>query len=361
MTDYRFLAYDLRTNTPIAELPLSIRTFGGVLNGAGAFNAALPVEVATAALHRSATIPERTIVYVDRDGVLLDGFIIWTRSRKPSQPMSIAGASIPSYFKRNAIVANLTYAATDQFAIARGIIDHLQSQAGANIGIVTGSATSGVTRDRRYYGYERKNVGDAVAELAAVENGFDWSIDVAWSAGVPVKTLNLSYPRRGRIAGSTGVVFATQKNILDYEFVEDGTRSARTVDALGAGDGADMRISTAADTALLDAGYPLTRETISHKDVTVQATLDAHATAAMRARATTPTFLSLTVDPNDIDAGLGTWIVGDDVLVQITDEHFPVQADGTAGYSAYHRILAYEVDVPDTGPETVRVTLGTIL
>lgn len=360
MATWRFLAYDLRTNVALADLPLSVRQFGGVLNGAGTFTAQIPVERSTAALLMSATIPERTVVYIERDGVLFDGFIIWQRSRQPNQPMSLQGASIPSIWKRNRIVADLAYTATDQHTIFRNLVTHLQSQAGADSGVVVGSGLSGVTRDRTYYGYERKNIGDALAELAAVDNGFDWSVDVAWDAGVPVKNLILSYPRRGRIAGSTGIVFESAKNIIGYTFTEDGTRSARAVDVLGAGDGTDMKISTAVDTALLDAGYPLTTEVMSYKDVTVQSTVDAHATAAMRARSKTPTFLELTVAPDDIDAGLGTWIVGDDALVRITDDNFPIQSDGTPGYQAYHRIIAYDVDIPDEGPEVVKIVLGTI-
>jgi hypothetical protein len=363
MSTYRWLAYDLRTNVALAELPLAVKSFSGQLNGAGAFSATMGVDVATSTALKTATTPERTIVFVERDGVILDGFIIWRRTFKPEQPVRIEGASIPSYLRRNRIVTSWAYVATDQFTMARGIVDHLQSQTGANIGIATGSGTCGVLRDRTYYGYERKNLGDALAELAAVDNGFDWAIDCSWNTSVPPapqKVLTLSYPRRGRIAGSTGVIFELGKNIVDYTFDEDGSRSARAVDAIGSGDGVDMKISTAVDTSLLDAGYPLTAETIAHKDVVVQATLDAHATAAMRARSKTPTFLSLVIDPSDVDAGLGTWIVGDDALVRITDTNFPLQSDGQPGYQQYHRIIAYSVDIPDDGPETVTVVLGSI-
>lgn len=364
MSTYRFLSYDLRTNAAREELPLSVKDFGGALNGIGLFTAELPVTSNTAALLAAATIPERTIVYVDRDGVLIDGYIIWARTRQPDQPLRLQGASLPSILYRNRIITDaLTYPApgTDQFTIARAIVNHMQSQAGGNVGINTGSGASGVIRERTYYGYERKNIGEALSQLSAVENGFDWAIDISWVADVPTKNLTLSYPRRGRIAGSTGIVFETQKNILDYTFLEDGSRSARTVDAFGSGDGQDMLISTSTDTALIDAGYPVTADSVSHKDVKIKATLDAHALSARRARASTPTFLTLTVDPDDIDAGLGHWIVGDDALVQITDDNFPLQADGSPGYRAYHRIIAWRVKVPDTGKDTLEVTLGPII
>lgn len=361
MSIYRWLAHDLRTNAALAELPLSVKSFGGTLNGIGAFSASLPITRDTASVLASATIPERTIVYVERDGVLLEGYIVWTRERNPGAPWQLAGSSVLSILRRNPIRADLTYAAQDQFTIARGLVNHYQGQSGGNVGITTDVSTCGVLRDRTYYGYERKNLWDALEELAQVDNGFDFGVDVAWSAGVPTKSLTLSYPRRGRIAGSTGIVFEAGKNLLGYTFTEDGSRSARTVDALGAGDGVDMLISSSTDTSLIDAGFPLTAETVSHKDVKVKATLDGHAVAARRARAVTPTFLTLSVDPDDVDAGLGHWIVGDDALVQITDDNFPQQADGSPGYRQYHRIIAWNVQVPEVGKETVEITLGSIL
>lgn len=353
---YRFLAYDLRTNVALGELPLSGVSFGGTFNGSGVFNANLVID-GNAALMMSATIPERTIVYVERDNVLLDGYIIWKRTRTMGAPVKLEGASSASFFRRNRLITDITYTSTDQFTIARALVTAMQVQPGGNIGIAVGSGNSGVTRDRTYFGYQRKNVGDAFAELANVVNGFDWAIDVAWDDDTPVKNLTLSYPRRGRIAGTTGLIFETGKNLRSYSFEEDGSRSARVVDALGAGDGKDMLISTKARTDLIDAGWPLTAETIAFKDVTVQATLDGHATAAVNARAATPTFLTVSIDPDDVDGGLGHWIDGDDVQVRISDDLFPGTSDGP-GYTAYHRIVSHTVDLK--AGEKVDVVLAQV-
>jgi hypothetical protein len=363
MAVYRWLAYDLRSNVALQELPLSVRQYGGALNEAGRFSGQIPLDPSQASYISSATIPERTIIFVERDGVIIpdSGYIIWRRVRTPGGAMQIDGLGIASLLRRNRIVADLTYTTTDQFTIAQGIVNHLQSQAGANFGITVGATTSGVTRTRKYNGYERKNVGDALDELAACFNGFDWAIDCAWGVSSPSKTLTLSYPRRGRIAGTTGVIFSTGKNIIDYTFTEDGSRSARAVDIFGSGDGKDMKVSTAVATALLDEGYPLTTETLAFKDITTASGgIDDRVVAAMNARAKTPGFLELTVTPDDIDAGLGTWIVGDDAYVEITDDNFPRKADGSPGYTAYFRIIGYTVNVPDSGPEVVNVTLGPI-
>lgn len=363
MASYRFLAYDLRTNVLIDELPLAIKRFGDVLNGVGEFEATLSMPENSVQVRSllAATIPERTVVYVERDGVLLNAYVIWSRVRQSDQPMRLNGLTLPSLLRRNRLNATITATGVDQFTIANTLVNYIQSQQGGNFGITTLATVSGVLRDRVYNGYERKNAYDALAELGAVENGFDWAIDIAWSAGVPTKTLRLSYPRRGRIAGSTGIVFESGKNITDYTFTEDGLRSARSIDAFGSGDGNDMKITTATDTALLDAGYPLTSDYVSHKDVTVTATLDGYARDAVRARSMTPTFLAITVDPSDVEASLGSFIVGDDAYVSITDRQLPRQDDGSPGHAGYYRILGYDVLIPEAGPERVSVTLGTIL
>lgn len=365
MATYRFLAYDLRTNVAIAELPLADVRFGGVLNGVGSLSASCPLDAA--GVWATATTPERTIIYVERDGVLLEGagYIVWGRRRSAAADTGFAamlsGAQIPSYLRRNRLVATATFAAIDQLTIARALVTALQAQPGGDIGINVGTGTSGVLRDRTYPAHERKNIGDALAQLAEVSNGFDWAVDVAWSAGAPSKSLTLSYPRRGRIAGSTGIVFQTGKNLLGYDIEEDGSRSARSVDTLGAGDGSDQLVSTATRTDLIDAGYPLTAETLAFKDVSVQATLDEHAIAAVNARAATPQFWRLTVAADDVDGGLGHWIVGDDCLLVIDDDpYFPRQSDGQPGYLGYHRIVEYSVSVPTEGVETVEVILGHV-
>lgn len=361
---YRWLAYDLMSNTPLEELPLSSPSFGGVLCGAGEFRAKLPLfhpdPVISAAL-TAASIPERTIVFPERNGVIVGdaGYIIWQRHRHGSKPADLTGAAFASILRRERIVADLLYQSVDQLTIAKGLIDHLQGQPGAAFGIDVPAVTSGVLRDRQYYAYERKNLGDALAQLGAVENGFEWGLDVVMVAGVPVKTLHLSYPRRGRIAGSTGLIFELGKNLIDYDILEDGSRSARTIDIIGGGDGAAMQIATRTRTDLLDAGWPLTAEVLAAKDVTDPTTLNDHAAAAVAARAATPQFLTCQIEPNDTDAGFGQWITGDYVKVQISDHQFPRTSTGP-GLDAYYRIIAWTMTVDDDGGEVLKVTLGAI-
>lgn len=368
MAIWRFDAHDLRTNTKLAELPLVDVSYEESLNGAGSFSASLPMAVdgatsatarsSIAALLTSSSIPERTALYLYRDSVIRGGGIIWGRTRGKGRPAQISGAGFWSFFRTQHLRTTLTYTAQDQLVIARNLVTVTQAITGADIGVTVGSEVSGVLRDRIYYKYELKQIAEAVEQLAAVDRGFDFAIDIQPG---PVKVLTLSYPRRGRIAGSTGVAFVDGKNLLDYEVKEDGTRSARVFTALGAGDGLDMKISTQSRTDIIDAGYPATSATAAFKDVKVQATLDAHAVAEVNARASTPAFWTVIVDPDDPDGGLGTWIVGDDALLEIpNDDNFPRGLDGSPGYRAFHRILAARVSIPNAGKENVVVTLGPV-
>ena len=358
MATYRYLAHDLRTNAALADLPLSDVTYSESLNNPGDFSATLPLYDDARNL-LSATQPERTAVYIERDGAIVGGAIIWGRSRSATGPVRLTGAGWWSYFRRQNLRVTLTYAATDQLTIARGLVNAALAQPGGDIGVTVGSEVSGVLRDRTYQAFELKQTAEAVEQLAACDNGFDFAVDTNQDR---TKTLRLGYPRRGRIAGTTGIVFEAGKNLVNYDVTEDGTRSARTFTAIGSGDGQDMLLSTNTRTDLIDAGFPITSDTGAFKDVIVQATLDAHARAGANARAVTPTFWKVTVDPDDIDGGIGTFITGDDVLLTIgNDDNFPRQSDGTPGYSRFHRVIDWTLNIPATGKDTLTVTLGEVL
>lgn len=362
-------AYDLRTNTALAELPLRARC-GDVLNGVGMFEATLQLPAGSPAAVRAlldATTPERTIVYASRDGRMLGGWIIWTRTRGSAGTVQLRGASVLSFLRRNRLVATLGWNADptygrwggtwaspdDQFTIARALINALQVQPGGNILIDTTDATlSGVVRERIYWAHERKNVGDALVELSAVENGFDFAFACAWVAGAPKITLRLGYPRLGRLAADNQVVIESGKNLLSWSIDEDGSRSARSVDAVGAGDGPNMLVTTSTRSEWIAAGWPLTADMVSHKTVTDMATLAAHAAAASAERAATPQWLQVTVAPDDPDGGLGAWTLGDFARVSITDTAMPDP------FTANVRIIGWQLTAGDT--DELALTLAQV-
>lgn len=381
MAKYTYYAYDLVTNSALAELPLSNVKFSRILNGAGGFSGTLKLgdKKVTNLNPIPSTVPTRTALYVDRDGVLVWGGIIWNRGpyRPSTQSFTLGGLEFWSYFQVRTktsryIVDTKAYAQQDQLFIARDLINYAQAKSGGNIGIVVNNETSGVLRDRTYNSYDFTPVGQAVEQLSAVLNGFDFSIEVAYVNGVPTKTFVPSYPRRGNSAVTSGLIFEYPGNMIDYSWPEDGTEQANTAYAIGLGQGATMLRSSSSIPALLDAGYPLLEYLDSYKNVGVQAELDGHAMADVRARAyfdADPTHVSGVTLPEiyaraDADPVLGSYGTGDDVRLRISDERFPDPAHTIDGsdrrLDTYMRITGYEVIPPSTDGqyEEVRLILG---
>ena len=58
------------------------------------------------------------------------------------------------------------------------------------------------------------------------------------------------------------------------------------------------------------------------------------------------------VIPSYIDPIFGTYEIGDDIRVRITDDRFPT------GLDTYYRLTAYNVKVGEDGPEEVTLTLA---
>jgi len=82
MTTYRYLFADLLTDEIIGELPITGVSFTQQLNQAGTLQAHLLLTgINTYQFNVEAcTQPGRNAIYVDRDGVLVWGGVIWNRT-----------------------------------------------------------------------------------------------------------------------------------------------------------------------------------------------------------------------------------------------------------------------------------------
>lgn len=365
---YRYLAYDLRTLTLLGELPLSGVTYSQVLNGAGELAATMPLTAvrqtapgvysSKSAELIAATIPGRTVVCVERNGQLVDGYIIWTRRYdSKSQSVQLGGQSMWSYFRRRLIRSTTIFTGADQLLIARTLVTNAQSAAGGNINVTVGTETCGVTRDRTYNSFDVKFVSEAVEQLAAVDAGFDFMIDVAYVAGAPTFTFRPSYPRRGRDATSSQLVFESGRNITEYTYPEDATAQANSVTLLGAGDGNTMLVSLQADTSNIDAGWPLLEASFAYKDILNQSILDAWAVSTVAARSNpvvVPTFTMLA----NVDPVIGSWIVGDYALFVVGSNPDRADPRWSGRASSVQRIVGFAASPGDEGQETVAMVLG---
>lgn len=343
MPQYRYLVGDLVTGVIREEMPFSGVTYSQVLNGPGAFQATIGLRHPKAT--RANLDPGRTVIYVERDGVILWGGILWAVNVSADDgKIALSGEGFWSYFRRRVLRDSKTYTAVDQLAIAQDLITWAQSQPGGDINVAVGTETSGVARDRTYNDWERKPIGEAVEQLASVEGGFDFAIDADYSGGAITRTLRLSYPRRGR---DTSIVFELGTNLGAFTQLVDAKVQANTIDIIGAGDGASMLIATVTDTSAVPP-YPLLDDVLTYKDVTLVGTLEGHGDAALAARAT-PVETIPTIAQFGPDTGLGSYITGDEATIR-----------GTAGFINVEqrvRIIEISVKVDEQSSEQAVIAL----
>ena len=360
MASYRYLFADLLTNQILAELPLTGVTFSQQLNTAGTFSAKLQLSgINSAALNvANATIPARTAVYVDRDGTLIWGGIIWNRTyTSKDQTLALTAREFESYFERRRITADAVFSGTDQLTAVQSIVNTAQSATNGNIGVTVGTETSGVTINRTFYGYEYKTVFSAIQDLSRSSTGFDFNIYVYYdSNGNPAKLLRLGYPRYGRKYSSSSTtvpVFELPSNMAEYTWPEDGAIAANYLYTLGAGSNPGKLTYTAFDGSKIAAGWPLLEEQANYSDVADLTLLTNLGNGQVAVISYPPTTIKIAW-PATIDPILGSFEVGDDARVRILDDRFTTQLDTT------YRIVAYTVQVGDSNnPELITATLTT--
>jgi hypothetical protein len=372
VASYRVLSLDSVTGIPVAELPVASLTFGSVLNGAGDCSATLPLPPLDTAQGRelarifndAATEVRRQLV-VERDGVPVWAGPIWASPYSDGSPSrDIRAGEWWSYFRRRINLFTGVFNQVDQLQIARQLIESplvVSAFIGSPMGFTVDDVTSGVLRDRTYPAVERKEIGEAVEQLAEVINGFDFAVDVSWSgAGTLVKNVRLQYPRRGRPFTQTGLTFEVGRNVVDFTWPSDGTRYSNFVHALGNGDGPTaLRSTVAAFGEILPPsagglGVPIVEEVVSRTDVVRQSTLNNVAQSALNARARPVVVPEITVRA-DSDPIFGSYVTGDSCRVLIqpgVSPRFP------EGLDVFRRILGWEVQVTDEGTEDVKLTLG---
>jgi hypothetical protein len=366
-TTYRYLLADLLTNTIIAELPLTGVAFGSQLNQAGAFQGHVLLSgIDTVGFNvANSTIPGKCAIYVDRDGILVWGGIIWGRSyQSTNQTLTINAREFESYFEKRRITSTQVFTNTDQLSIAQNLISLAQGVPYGDIGVAVGVETSGVLVSRTYYEYEKKTYYSALQDLSRAENGFDFNIDVAYDgSGAPSKTLTLGYPRIGTVYSATdpsALLFEfPASNVVEYEYPEDGSLIANTLYALGAGSNEGKLEATYQDTTFLSAGWALYEEQSNYSDVTDATYLAQLAEGQVNAVAYPPTVIRVVV-PAYVAPVYGSYAIGDDARLRITDERFPATGTGTsvqAGLDQVYRIVGIEVQPGENGPERVTLTL----
>lgn len=381
---FTLYAYDLNTNTKLCEVPYSSSlTFGRRLNGAGPLQAQCPLRKSVVNAGSTTTVGSLVApllaydgqpvkVYVDRDGVIVGAYIVWTGSyQKTTGILRLGGMELVSYFASRKILADYgvtRYTSVDPAALLYQVLTDTQSAlggAGASIGLNVVNGSAGMPRIAGAYPITQHTIvqqiiRDITALLSPGVGGIDLSVTSAWNptTGVPVDTATIVSPRAGRAAGNTGLIFDMDA-ALDYWWDSDSTKTGTTVTATGSGTGASMPVAEAQAPGITVGGLgePPRLDKVVSTSATSQGLVGQYATffasqygnAVRTPQVQVPT--AGTVDSHGVAAQqFGSWIMGDDArLYTPGDERFP------NGLDEYWRIVADDVTVPEQGVPTVKV------
>ena len=311
----------------LEELPLRNTRFTLTLNGSGAFSGELDVNDpgTQAKSWIGATAPNKSQVWVDIDGTLVYGGRVVHRTYSASQgTVSITAQDHVSYLGQRLQAGDYatTWAtsATGAAQIAHQVIlDALDTSGSLALAVSTPAATPAayaitLTSPRS----QRMSVDMLVGMISTLgyNVGFDYACDVAWVSGVPTATFTLSYPRRGRVAGTTGLILDLSQ-ALDWSYDEDGTQQANQVAQTATGTGGVSTVGTFEPSMSVD-GYPLLEKLAMHTMFSPSATpasvLNAFAQDDLALWSYPVSVIQATV-PMFGEPAIGEWITGDDVRV----------------------------------------------
>ncbi|WP_372407397.1 hypothetical protein [Streptomyces luteireticuli] len=353
MPAYRYITQHALTGDILTwDLPLSEVEFGPELNGPGSLKATLKPRFRH--LLRTHVDPGTTLIYVERDGTLLWGGIIW-RAEPSGAEYPIEASGFTSYLsRRHDVDGNLggrgPWVRADPCQLIRDTWAYAQSLPDTGLGVTVDSATSKATigtpaEPYRTDWWEAPTLRSAIDDATAVDGAPEWTETVSWSSGLPARRIRLGIPclgtRRHDISFTSGVNVASTVPV-----VYDADEYAQVVIGLGAGEGRSRRRTV---DATRDGRLRLEHVLEAHAERAVDR-LAARTRAERIARQIMGEVHELSVIDHP-SARLGSYQIGDDVQVRLHDEWTEVDS--------WCRITAIKFTPPQgENPERATLTLA---
>ncbi|MHC0429980.1 hypothetical protein ACX6XY_07305 [Streptomyces sp. O3] len=356
---YRALFCDLRTDQIVDVLPLTEAKFDDYIGKPGSLTATVPLPNADLARRaRAALLPGRTAVWLERNGDIWWGGVLWTCTPSSDQQgrmkAQFQAATFDSYLDHRVLSASMSGTATDQFDIVRLLIEHVREQPGGDIGISVGSEVSGVRRDFGYGYTALARVRELLDKLARLDDGFEWRVHCFRDGqGRRVKRLQLGHPRI--VTGHTEIVLSHPGPVLSYSLPSDSTVQANVWIARGESANSDQSQGSVpltvrhVDTDDIAGGWPRLEASSDHSSVKDEDTLHSLARAELARHRRPETIPRITVR---LDGSVTPALLGARLRLRVNDLWHPEGASG--GY----RIVGLSVAPPQrTKPETATLYL----
>jgi hypothetical protein len=280
MARWRHLIFDAISREPQAEIPVVVGcSFSEVLDSPGAASVTMPLDPSDYGVTKDMILPPRAIYGVERNDVLVwAGPVLTHQYDLRARTVTLGCEGWWNYIRRRFLVNTLNYIAMDQTLIAQSLLDYAESWAGGDfqINYTAGWSLSGVTRDRTFWYYEHGSIGTLIEQLAAVDNGFNWKLIPAWTAG-PNSAMELQfhtrYPATGR---ATNIILDLDANVAVEEVMLDASNLSYVAIVEGLGQGELQTSAIRTNAPKITANVRL-ESVETRADVSVAATLDAYA------------------------------------------------------------------------------------
>lgn len=354
---WRYLAQRLSDGAWLSrDLPLSDVAITYPLSGGTGITATITPEIGRAKADGRPLLDEwSSVLYAEEEGLIRAGSIVTAADF--TGPQWQIGCTGFAAYPAGIAYTGATYSRTnaDPLDVFRDLWDYLQTRQGGDLGLVVDGTkstarvgnvkdSSGTVQPYVLNWWDSKDLGSEINQLAT-GTPFDYWEEHSWADAAHTQVshrLRLGFPRAGR--RQTGLRFTEGENIAAVVPVQrHGGEFANEIVALGAGEGSKTLRSQPA----VRDGRVRRVVTITDQSITSQQQLDQIAQAELNSRQQLVEVTSCTVREHP-NAPLGSFTVGDDVLIQ-------VRYGWAAGTQVWSRITSYTITPADLG--SVALTL----
>lgn len=304
------------------------------------------------------------LVAVDENDVPIWGGMVYKRQSSESEWATLSLVTLEAYLDRRYINADITFTGADQVSeIAQQVIETTLTY---GIVFTIDAPYSNWRRDRTYLVDDDKTILSILTELADIDSGIEFTIDLAWTdeTNTALDRIIRIRPRVGTAyVGDFGVesanpsaVFHMPGSVVDFTYLEDysSENGANAVVAVSSGEGDTRPESLRNIAGGIVAGFGglwamFERRFTPSTSITEQATLNEHAYRELLETWDGLNELTLEANLDTAPQLHSDWWLGDDVGVQLTGRRFPerMSSDGgkVAGYIAVLRVIGWEIDL----------------
>lgn len=359
-----WLSCDLTSGRIIAELPDITGNVSRVLTAYTSESLTVPIPIggpAAVPLETvlAATQPARTMIVAVVNNIPTWAGIVLTRNGGTGATLTL-GCATPEQYLTRRVVRDHIWTGQDQVSfIAAGLASDAGNLAGvgSGIGFIIDAPASAVLRDRTYLLSDRKTVYEALRELAGVNGGPEWTVDLDWTDATQTAVAKI-LRIRGHIGAVSEAVFQSSASSMfssqgssdaRYTHAEDYTESrhANYVVAYSSGEGQDQPASTpAVDQPALDSGVPIWERHYQPSTSIIEiATLNSHATAELaRVRGGSLTW-TIEARWSEYPRYGIDWRLGDDIRFELTGHRHPPPSSGAAGVTGMARCIGFAMNI----------------